>query len=91
MQRQDNSEMDEQGGEDDDVFSLYLDMSDSDSLDYQRSASASLASLSQTEQGRLIIMKHGGISAILRLCGHQDVCVRRSAIYSVAVYFLSTQ
>jgi len=66
-----------------DAFSLYLDMSTSDSLDYQRSAAASFSSMSQTEEGRLM-MKKDGISAILRLCSHADLHVRRNAVVAVA-------
>ena len=67
----------------DDALSLYLDISTSASLDYQRSAAASFSSMSQSEEGRLM-MKKDGISAVLRLCSHADLHVRRSAVCAVA-------
>jgi hypothetical protein len=67
----------------DDALSLYLDISTSASLDYQRSAAASFLSMSQSEEGRSM-MKKDGISAVLRLCSHADLHVRRSAVCAVA-------
>lgn len=67
----------------DDALSLYLDISTSASLDYQRSAAASFVSMSQSEDGRSM-MKKDGISAVLRLCSHADLRVRRSAVCAVA-------
>lgn len=66
-----------------DALSLYHDFSTSASLDYQRSAAASFSSMSQTEEGRLM-MKKDGISAVLRLCSHTDLHVRRNAVCAVA-------
>ena len=66
-----------------DAFSLYLDMSTSDSLDYQRSVAASFSSMSQTEEGRLLIKKDG-IGAILRLCSHADLHIRRDSVSAAA-------
>lgn len=66
-----------------DALSLYLGISTSDSLDYQRSAAASFSAMSQSEEGRLM-MKKDGISAVLRLCSHADQHVRRNAVCAVA-------
>jgi hypothetical protein len=65
------------------TFSYYLDMSTSGSLDYQRSAAASFASISKTEEGRFM-MKKDGINAILRLCSHTDSHVRKNAVFAIA-------
>jgi len=67
----------------DDALSLYLDVSTSASLDYQRTAAASFSSMSQTEEGGLM-MKKDGINAVLRLCSHADLHVRRNAVCAVA-------
>ena len=65
------------------AIQLYLDISTHDSLIYQRSAAASFVSVSQTDEGRLL-MKKDGVSAVLRLCCHADLLVRRDAVSAVA-------
>lgn len=65
-------------------FSPFLDFSSSDLLDFKRSAAASMGSMSLNQTGKTMVLKKGGIRAVLRLCVHLDLSVQREAVFCIA-------
>ena len=70
-------------------FTPFLELSTSELVDYRRASAASMASMSLNQIGKTMILKKGGIRAVLRLCVHLDSCVQREAVFCIANFVAS--
>ena len=71
-------------------FSSFLELSNSESIDYKRASAASMASMSLNQSGKTTVLRKGGIRAILRLCVHLDLSVQREAVFCIANFVSSS-